>query len=135
MRYVFADTYYWIALLNDRDQGHAAARAITQALRHAAIVTSQEVLTEVLTFFCEQGRQVRLTAAAFVRQILANPAITVHPQSDQSLRDGLALYEARPDKGYSLTDCISMLIMRQHGITEVLTNDTHFAQDGFIRLL
>ena len=135
MRRVFADTYYWIALLNDRDQGHAAARAITQALRYSAIITSQEVLSEVLTFFCEHGRQVRQTVAAFVRQILTNPAITLHPQSDQSFLDGLAFYEARPDKEYSLTDCISMLIMRQQGITEVLTSDDHFTQEGFTKLL
>jgi predicted nucleic acid-binding protein len=45
MRRVFADTYYWIALLNDRDQGHAAARAISQALPQAAIMTTQEVLS------------------------------------------------------------------------------------------
>ena len=136
MRRVFADTYYWIALLNDRDQGHAAARAITQALRYAALITTQEVLSEVLTFFCEHGRQVRQTVAAFVRQILIDPAITVHQQSDKSFfLNGLAFYEARPDKEYGLTHCISMLIMRQQGITEVLTNDDHFTQEGFNKLL
>ena len=44
---------------------------------------------------------------------------------------GLALYAARPDKGYSLTDCISMATMRKKGLTEVLTNDRHFEQEGF----
>ena len=43
----------------------------------------------------------------------------------------MALYEARPDKGYSLTDCISMQTMRQEGLSEVLTNDRHFEQEGF----
>jgi predicted nucleic acid-binding protein len=84
MRRVFADTSYWIALLNDRDQGHDAAKAVSRALHPVAIVTTQEVLVEVLTFFCEHGRQVRQTAAAFVRQILADSAILVHPQSDRS---------------------------------------------------
>jgi predicted nucleic acid-binding protein len=37
----------------------------------------------------------------------------------------------RSDKGYSLTDCISMIIMRQMGIAEVLTHDKHFTQEGF----
>jgi len=96
MRRVFADTYYWIALLNDRDQGHAAARAISQTLPQPGIVTTQEVLSEVLTYFCAYGRQVRQTIAAFIRQILTDPAITVHPQSSQSFLSGLALYEARP---------------------------------------
>ncbi len=135
MRRVFADTYYWIALLNDQDQGHAAAMAISHSLRNAAIVTTQEVLSEVLTFFCEHGHQVRQTAAAFVRQILIDPTITTRPQSDQSFLSGLALYEARPDKEYNLTDCISMQAMRSEAITEVLTNDLHFAQEGFTKLL
>jgi predicted nucleic acid-binding protein len=43
----------------------------------------------------------------------------------------MALYGARPDKGYSLTDCISMQTMRKEGLTEVLTNDRHFEQEGF----
>ncbi|MGA2579262.1 MAG: hypothetical protein ABSH24_24895 [Bryobacteraceae bacterium] len=43
----------------------------------------------------------------------------------------MALYEARPDKGYSLTDCISMQTMRKERLTEVLTNDGHFEQEGF----
>jgi predicted nucleic acid-binding protein len=135
MRRVFADTYYWIALLNDRDQGHAAAKAISQTLGQAAIVTTQEVLSEVLTYFCEHGRHVRQTATAFIRNILSDPAITVQPQSDQSFLGGLALYEARPDKEYSLADCISMLAMRHEAITDVLTNDDHFTQEGFTILL
>ena len=73
----------------------------------------------------------RQTVAAYVRDILNNPAITVHPQSDQSFLSGLALYEARPDKAYSHADCISMLAMRQEVITEVLTDDDHFTQEGF----
>ncbi len=135
MRRVFADTYYWIALLNDRDQGHAAAKAISRTLGQAAIVTTHEVLSEVLTYFCEHGRHVRQTVTAFIRNILNDPAITVHPQSAQSFLSGLALYEARPDKEYSLTDCISMLVMRHEAITEILTDDDHFTQEGFTKLL
>ena len=135
MSRVFADTYYWIALLNDRDQGHAAAKAISQTLGQATIVTTQEVLSEVLTYFCEHGRHVRQTVTAFVRNILNDPAITVHPQSAQSFLDGLALYEARPDKEYSHADCISMLAMRHDAITDVLTDDDHFSQEGFTTLL
>ena len=135
MRRVFADTYYWIALLNDQDQGHAAAQAVGQSLGQATVVTTQEVLSEVLTHFSGYGRFMRQTAAAFIRSILTDPAIAVREQSDPSFLSGLALYEARPDKGYSLTDCISLEAMRQEGITEVLTHDNHFTQEGFTILL
>ena len=65
------------------------------------------------------------------RRWSAGPTITIHRQSRATFLTGLALYEARPDKGYSLTDCISMETMRQEGITEILTHDNHFTQEGF----
>jgi predicted nucleic acid-binding protein len=135
VRRIFADAYYWIALLNDRDQGHAAARAIGEALRGATLVTAEEILAEVLGFFAGRGRHLRHAASALVECILGDPAIVVRPQSHAGFLRGLALYGARPDKEYSLTDCVSMLAMRQEGLTEVLTRDQHFAQEGFILLL
>jgi uncharacterized protein len=66
-----------------------------------------------------------------VREILADPAVHVIPQSHESFQSGFELYASRPDKGYSLTDCISMETMRREGLTEVLTNDRHFEQEGF----
>jgi predicted nucleic acid-binding protein len=135
MRRVFADTYYWIAPLNDRDQGHAAAQAVSQSLGQATVVTTQEVLSEVLTHFSGYGRFMRQSAAAFIRNILADPTIDVREQSGRSFLSGLALYETRPDKDYSLTDCISMETMRAESITEILTHDNHFTQEGFALLL
>jgi predicted nucleic acid-binding protein len=55
----------------------------------------------------------------------------VIPQSRSSFLAGLDLYTQRPDKGYSLVDCISMQTMRKEGLTEVLSNDRHFEQEGF----
>jgi len=135
MKSVFADSQYWIALLNDRDQAHATARAMSQTLQDVTIVTTEDVLAEVLAFFGERGRFVRQAAAAFVDDNLSDPDIAVRSQSHESFLEGFALYKARPDKGYSLTDCISMGTMRQDGITEVLTHDGHFAQEGFTLLL
>ncbi len=48
---------------------------------------------------------------------------------------GFELYNARLDKGYSLTDCVSMNVMREQNISEILTNDDHFEQEGFQILL
>lgn len=69
--------------------------------------------------------------AANARRILEDPGVPVVPQSRDSFLFGMTLYGARPDKGYSLTDCISMQTMRQEGLTEVLTNDRHFEQEEF----
>ena len=135
MRRVFADAQYWVAILNDQDQSHAAAQAISQALRGVPLVTTEEALTETLAFFCERGQLLRQSAVAFVEGILSNPGVVVRQQSHQSFVDGFALYKARPDKGYSLTDCIAMETMRRQGIAEILTHDSHFVQKGFTLLM
>ncbi len=135
MRRVFADAQYWVAILNDRDQSHATARAATRALTGARLVTTEEVLTEVLSYFCEAGPYFRTLASDTVRGLYLKPSMIVLPQSRQSFLSGLALYEARSDKGYSLVDCISIETMRQEGIREILTHDDHFTQEMFIILL
>jgi predicted nucleic acid-binding protein len=60
-----------------------------------------------------------------------NTNARVLAQSEESFQAGWALYVARPDKGYSMTDCISMAAMRREGIVHALTNDAHFEQEGF----
>jgi predicted nucleic acid-binding protein len=135
MRRVFVDTLYWIAITNPKDQWHQAAVNASRRLAGCHLVTTEEVLTEVLNAFSEAGRVLRQEAVTLVRDLHADATVTIHPQSHQTFLSGLALYEARPDKGYSQTDCISMNTMRQEGITEVLTHDNHFTQEGFQILL
>jgi predicted nucleic acid-binding protein len=134
MRRVFADSLYWIALSHPGDQWHAAALKASHALQGAEIVTTQEMLGDLLTAF-RYNPQLRGIAARRVHQITADPHIRVLPQSDHSFQAGFALYQARPDKQYSLADCVSMEAMRQDGITDILTHDNHFTQEGFTILL
>ena len=135
MRSIFADTLYWIAITHRKDQWHQAAMAISLTLAGCRLVTTDEVLTEVLNAFAEAGHMLRREAVDLVRDLHADPAVTVHPSSRRAFLSGLALYQARPDKGYSLTDCISMEAMRAEGISEILTHDNHFTQEGFTILL
>jgi predicted nucleic acid-binding protein len=88
-------------------------------------------LGEYLTFFASASETLRRRAATSVQRILANPAIRVVPQSRSSFLAGVGLFSQRPDKGYSLVDCISMQTMRKEGLSEALTNDRHFEQEGF----
>jgi len=73
----------------------------------------------------------RRKAAVNVQAILEDPSVRVIPQSHDSFLAGLELYRTRPDKGYSLADCVSMQTMRREGLTVALTNDRHFEQEGF----
>jgi uncharacterized protein len=125
----FADTFYWVALIHRKDASHQVVLNFSRGFR-SLLVTTDEVLTEVLAF-CSAEEALRKDAGRAVRRILSAAGVRVIPQSRQSFLDGLDLYEARPDKGYSLADCISMQAMRREGISDVLTNDRHFEQEGF----
>ena len=131
MACVFADTFYWIALTYLRDQSHDKAVALSRELHTAHLVTTENVLVEFLNYSSERGPHSRRAATDLARQILVDPAVQVFPQHHDTFLTGLELYKSRPDKGYSLTDCISMIVMRRESITDVLTNDQHFAQEGF----
>jgi predicted nucleic acid-binding protein len=131
MTAVFADTFYWVALADASDSAHQWALTITAERAASAIITTDEVLGEYLTFFASGPETLRRRAATSVQRILAKPVIRVIPQSRSSFLAGLDLYSHRPDKGYSLVDCISMQTMRREGLAEALTNDRHFEQEGF----
>jgi len=127
---IFADTFYWVALLNRRDSANRAVLEFSRTLGSSTLITTDEVLIELLAF-CASDPQVRMGAALTVQDILDGGNVRAIPQSRAGFLEGLALYRARPDKGYSLTDCISMQTMRREGLTDVLTNDRHFEQEGF----
>jgi len=131
MKQVFADAFYWIASINPGDDWYNRTRAVTATLNQVQIVTIDEVLTEVLTFYSSHGSQMRRRTAQLVDLVMSDPKKQIIPQSRESFMAGLELYKHRPDKEYSLTDCISMQMMRQLGITDVLTRDRHFTQEGF----
>jgi len=133
MKTIFADAFYWIALINPKDEWHDKVMAIASSLDKTKIVTTEEVLNELLTFYASAGPRQR--AVALVKSIIDDPDIFVVEQSHQSFLEGMNLYENRADKGYSLADCISMNTMRSFGISEVLTHDQHFTQEGFVILL
>lgn len=130
MKVVFADTFYWIALVNPRDAFHYRVLEFSRQFDSRSLITTDEVLTELLTFSASD-QQLRLQASLVVNDILADDNVRVIPQTRRSFLDGFMLYQARPDKGYSLTDCISMQTIRHAGLTDVLTNDRHFEQEGF----
>ena len=134
MKLVFADTVYWVALINPKDEWRSQARSATALLGGAEIITTDSILIEVLNFFAEHGDEARRRAVAVVERLLTNPNTEVVPQTRDNFLTGLTFYKERADKGYSLTDCISMITMRERNIAEVLTHDRHFAQEGFTAL-
>ncbi|MCS4034689.1 putative nucleic acid-binding protein [Salinibacter ruber] len=135
MNAVFADSVYWIALINPDDQWHQKATAAREPRSDTEVMTTEDVLVEVLTYFGGYGPDVRRTAARAVRAILDNSGVNVIPHDTDTFMAGLELYEARLDKSYSMVDCMSMQVMREYDLEEVLTSDHHFMQEGFTILL
>ena len=135
MKRLFADTVYWIALTNSFDQYHTRAVEISETLSPCRLFTTDLVLIEFLNALADNGLHIRTAAVLMVEAIMNNPQVTVVPMNRRTFIRSLALYKARPDKGYSLTDCSSMLLMRERSLLEALTTDRHFEQEGFVALL
>ncbi len=135
MKTVFADTVYWIAVANPKDSWGEVAKTAREQLGSTRLATTDEVLTEFLAALSKGGPKLRHAAVKMVREILSSANIKVVPQSRDSFQRGLSRYEKRNDKQYSLQDCISMNVMESESITEVLTNDHHFEQEGFTVLM
>jgi len=132
---VFADTGYWIAVVNPHDDLHNKALQVSGSLGPHLIVTSEMMLSEVAAYFSDKGSRLRQGVVDLIRSIRANPNSRVVPQTSLQFQDALALYEQSSDKEWSLTDCGSFLIMRELGISEALAHDKHFEQAGFVALL
>ncbi len=130
MKEVFADTFYWVAVLDHRDPWHPAAVAANTSQR---FVLTQAVQLEVMDALSDL--RLRPLAKIFWSEVTNNRTISVVPTTDDLLARAVALFEHSADKEWSLTDCISFVVMRDRGITDALTGDRHFVQAGFQALL
>ena len=132
MSTLFADTFYYLAILSKDDAAHQRAVELSDS-RAEATLTTAWVLTEVA-----DGLSTPDTRAKFHRllaSLRADPKCTILPATEELFQQGIKLHRERPDKEWSLTDCISFVAMREHDIWETLTGDHHFEQGGFVALL
>lgn len=132
MNGVFADTSFYQALFSERNTYHASAVSLFESLC-AEIVTTDYVLTE-LAALMSVGKA-RSVFVRFVERLRSDPSTILIRASSELFDEGLALFADRPDKEWSLTDCISFRVMRARDITEALASDHHFEQAGFRVLL
>ena len=132
MKCVFADTFFFLAILNAKDAAHEKAMAFS-ASRKDALLTTVWVLTELADALCNSSR--RHAFQRVVNNFKSDPQSVIVPPSLSLFEQGMELYNARSDKDWSLTDCVSFVVMNQHGIREALTGDRHFEQAGFRALL
>jgi len=129
---LFVDTSYYFGLLNASDHLHDAVMRFTEGF-DGAMVTTAWVLTELANGMSRPVN--RAVFVAFVEDLRSDSRMTIVEPSQALFDQGLELYAQRPDKDWSLTDCISFVVMRQQGLTDALTGDRHFEQAGFKALL
>ena len=132
MTRVFADTYFFLAILNEKDDSRARALALANSLR-CPMTTTAWVLAELADGLADTAG--RVLFAPFVARLKSDPRSSVIPPSETLFDRGIELYTSRPDQQWSLTDCISFVVMTDLGISDALTGDHHFEQAGFRALL
>lgn len=132
MKQPFADTSFFVALGNPADSLHELACTWIERL-DSGLLTTEYVLVELGNFFRRPGQ--RTAFLEIEREIRLDHESIILPCDSERLQQGIELFSNRPDKAWSLTDCLSFIAMQHHGITDALTADRHFEQAGYTALL
>ena|SRR5436309_902266 len=132
MKPLFADTFYYLALLSSDDPSHDDSIELTRELS-SPMVTTAWVLTELGDALAAPEN--RGLFVGFLDGLRRNPHVTIVPPSQDLFEKAVNLYRRRPDKSWTLTDCASFVVMRERELTDALTGDHHFEQAGFKTLL
>ncbi len=131
----FVDTSYLIALENGDDQYHEVASENWSSLTKSpsiSLVTSSYVFVEVVTLL--NNHRLHTKAVEVGKNLLTSRVFDVVHVDEDLFYEAWAYFQKHKDKRYSLTDCVSFVLMKRLGITEALTFDKHFMQAGFTKL-
>jgi predicted nucleic acid-binding protein len=128
----FADTFFFLGFLGPSDKWHA--EAVSQMERYRGkLVTTEFVLVELADAMADPRD--RPACINLINALRTDPDVHIVPSTSALFDRGFQLYSARSDKSWSLTDCISFVVMQQEQLREALTGDRHFEQAGFVALL
>jgi hypothetical protein len=128
----FADTFFFLALVSRKD---ARVRAAAVEARESGrpIITTAWVLVELADALCDVVN--RPVFERLYTTLLSSNNVEIVPADQALLEQGIQRFRSRQDKDWSLTDCLSFLVMEQQGLTDALTGDRHFEQAGFRAML
>jgi len=129
---MFIDTSGFLCRNSDSEPYHEQAAEYFNSAKNP--VTTNYVLAEYVALALVRGLR-REGIAAFSQEILRDENVKIIWVNDELHTKSVELLKERPDKKYSLCDAVSFVLMRERKISEALTTDKHFKQEGFIRLL
>lgn len=132
---VFVDTAAWLALVNKTDEFHEKAKDVRKRLleEEATFITTNQVIIEVANSLSKP--RFRKAVVGLITSIWESENITVVKIEDEIYSRSWEMYKDRDDKEWSLTDCMSFVVMEDKAIQSAFTTDHHFEQAGFTILL
>lgn len=125
---IFVDTSFVIALINDNDQYHNQAEALSYRFENSLLVTTDAVLLEIGNAL---AKAFRAEAIETIRVLRTGRNTEVFEISASLFEKGFETYQKFNDKDWGLVDCISFIVMWEVGVVEALTFDSDFKQAGF----
>jgi predicted nucleic acid-binding protein len=125
---IFIDTAYVIALINERDQYHSQAVELANRFAGQPLITTDAVLLEIGNALARSFKQ---EAIVIIEQFLTADEVKIVHLTPELFTKSFALYRQYQDKTWSLVDCISIVVMGEADISQVLSFDRHFIQAGF----
>lgn len=134
---IFVDTSGWGNLIDVSQPFHTLAATLYRLARQQKhkIITTNCIITELVALLTSPLKLSRNVAISFIQNLKTSPYVEIqHIEADINAQ-AWQLLTSREDKEWSLVDCSSFIVMQQRNIIEALTNDQHFKQAGFIRLL
>lgn len=126
---VFVDTGYILALVNENDQHHAEAVALSGQFDGQPIVVTDAVLLEIGNALSRMDRD---AAVQIIGDLRESPGVTVVNLTPELFESAFDLYRRHTDKQWGLVDCVSFVVMRRLGLLTALAFDQHFVQAGFL---
>jgi predicted nucleic acid-binding protein len=129
---MFLDTSGFLCMLDRRERLRELAIGFYRSSR--VKLTHSLVVAELVALATSRGVP-REGVISYTVDLLANPDVEIVWSNESAVRAGMDLLLARSDKNYSLCDAVIFLLMRVRGLTDALTTDKHFEQEGFRRLL
>jgi len=128
----FVDTFYIVALVNKRDEFHEKANEFVLEFDSKPLITTDAVLLEIGNSLARNHKQ---KSVQIINEFLSSEETEIVRLDETLFEKAFELYQTHTDKTWGLVDCISFVVMKEHGITDALTYDKHFAQAGFRALL
>lgn len=132
MKKTFVDTFYIVALVNERDEYHAEANELVDLYDKQPLLTTDAVLLEVGNSL---ARNYKKESVGIIEEFLESEEIEIVRLDETLFERAFELYKTHADKSWGLVDCISFVVMSDYGIDDALTCDRHFVQAGFRALM